>query len=655
MSSLSASRRGERFLANTTSSRELVALEIISAEVASAPGFDDAFMADPWFALASQAEQRTLRRVVDRGRLAGAYFVAYEWIPGTTLDVVKGALHARRQAMDAAMAVHIAIEICRGLNAAHTFADSAGQRRQVLHLRLRPEDVFLSIHGGVKLGGFGAPLERTVPSTALAFAAPEILRGAPVDTRADIYSVGSILNLMLSVEDPVDYGRSLAPTLAPIIADLASIVRRAMDTDPLSRWASTTALRTALQAWAKSARFDLSNQTRALPDLVRSVSPEAAEGARAPTSHWTQEDKTAVDAIDSTALRASLEEPKVAFAPQVVSVPPPRNGSFAPPIAPQVAPRNGSVTPAVAPSQVGTRQAPVRSASVSYSAEPSSAAKPLPQTSSAAGLEPRTARARGASGFAPEHAGSTALDPVDPALLRSTQTPEILSAHPPGWAPIPDVPQWMLPDGPTPSSPAPAFDHAPIDVDPFPPSALSGSLDPHDTGPFSVATPFAAPVERSAAPSTTMSEAAERGPNGTGRPPPIADPMTPAFGVVVPPEARPPKTPGKWKGDTQEGVVESDALRATMNAENAKEAGWSELLGNEVVGEKLELATPRRAKEERAKEDIKPLPPRPVSELKPPRARPPEPDGESRTGVIILAVVVVGAFFLIGLMLLGKF
>ncbi|MBI4816845.1 MAG: hypothetical protein HY791_11335 [Deltaproteobacteria bacterium] len=690
LSPLPSGRRGERFLSSSSISRDLAVVEVLSVDTTSVPGFEAAFMSDAWIALSALPDQRTVLRVFERGLSGGSYYVATEWLPGASVDTVLSALCAKRQRMDVSLAIHIAIEIARALNAGHTFTEEGGQRRPVLHLRLRPEYVFLSVHGNVKLGGFGSPLERTVPSTSLAFAAPEILRGGVVDTRADIYALGSVLNLMLAGEDPLDYGRSLAPSIASVAPDLASIVRRAMDADAGSRWASTTALRTALQAWAKSARIDLANQTRLLPDLVKAVAPETPEAAR-PQTQWTQDDKTAVDPIDSSALRASLGEPSVAIAPSIVDTsylpPSPRprgaSGGFSLEAAGQTSldPVDPTLLRALRDPQVAEpMSAPpwmIPDSNPVFGTAPEPTADPLPLAT------PSRFPAQLAPGFNPPTPQPGAFVDGAPASSAFASAPSAFSGFDPN-APLSPVP------APVPAPARPSFGNGhetPIAfTSPAPrgPSFNRPAEEPKAPTPFASPAPrgpsFNRPAEDPSSPNPFASPL-PRGPS-LSRPPPIADPETPAFGTVIPPEARPPESQGRWSGDTQEGVVEAQTLRDSIAKPNAAAArsnpptqepspqkgssGWVDLLGAEAVGskgtkaedkielanEKLELATSKRAREEarpKPQGEVKTRP-RGASEARPP----PKPKGESRVGVVLLAVMVIGAFFGIGLLLLGK-
>ena len=76
--------------------------------------------------------------------------------------------------------------------------------RGVVHRDLKPDNIMFSDEKQVKIVDFGlstvlAPGEySTICCGSIAFSAPEVLLGEPYDQKADVWSLGAILHLLLT-------------------------------------------------------------------------------------------------------------------------------------------------------------------------------------------------------------------------------------------------------------------------------------------------------------------------------------------------------------------------------------------------------------------------------------------------------------------------
>ena len=159
--------------------------------------------------------------IYDIGFHDGLPYVVSELLEGATLrgQLSRGALRVR-------VAVMQAIEIARGLAAAH----DAG----IVHRDLKPENIFVTAEGRLKILDFGLAKCRrdtlglpndssksTQPGIILGtvgYMAPEQVRGAATDHRSDIFSFGIILHEMLSGAAPFQR-ESAVETLHAILKD----------------------------------------------------------------------------------------------------------------------------------------------------------------------------------------------------------------------------------------------------------------------------------------------------------------------------------------------------------------------------------------------------------------------------------------------------
>lgn len=131
-------------------------------------------------------------------------FIVMEFIEGRELrDILSNAEEMRRVPVLPIEAIlRLAIQIVKGLQAAH--------EEGIVHRDIKPENVMINTKDQVKITDFGlakitgAELltkTGTIVGT-VAYMSPEQARGAPVDQRTDIWSVGVILYEMITGQRP---------------------------------------------------------------------------------------------------------------------------------------------------------------------------------------------------------------------------------------------------------------------------------------------------------------------------------------------------------------------------------------------------------------------------------------------------------------------
>ena len=192
-------------------------------------------------------------------------YLVQEYIPGRTL---RATMKLREGRMPVTEIVSIALDVARALAAAHA--------QGVLHRDLKPENVLHTPDGAIKVVDFG--LARFEPGAGLAgdetltrpgalpgtpgYMAPEVLRGDPVDARADQFSFGVLLYELVAGEHPFE-GTDDVTTVARILETepsglgparrecpepLARVVTTCLAKAPRDRYRTTAALVTALEA-----------------------------------------------------------------------------------------------------------------------------------------------------------------------------------------------------------------------------------------------------------------------------------------------------------------------------------------------------------------------------------------------------------------------
>jgi hypothetical protein len=144
--------------------------------------------------------------------------------PAITMELLSGGTLKDRVSAEGPMspsaAVSAVLDVIGGLDA----AQAAG----ILHRDIKPSNCFVDADGAVKVGDFGLSistltrdvqheLETTGFEGTPQFAAPEQLRGEPLDLRADIYAVGATLYYLLTGRPPLD-----TPDFRELVARVAS-------------------------------------------------------------------------------------------------------------------------------------------------------------------------------------------------------------------------------------------------------------------------------------------------------------------------------------------------------------------------------------------------------------------------------------------------
>jgi serine/threonine protein kinase len=145
--------------------------------------------------------------VYEVGMVDGEYFLALQYVEGRDLRSLTTRFRERKQRMPPDLCLFLVREITNGLAYAHRRTDEAGQPMDLVHCDISPPNILVSWEGEVKIIDFGiaksaiqkAQADETVGFGKFGYMAPEqLLRGAVVDRRTDIYSTGVLLFELLT-------------------------------------------------------------------------------------------------------------------------------------------------------------------------------------------------------------------------------------------------------------------------------------------------------------------------------------------------------------------------------------------------------------------------------------------------------------------------
>jgi serine/threonine-protein kinase len=248
---------------------KLVVLKRIWPELASDPTFAAMFLDEA--RLSVRMSHPNVVQTYEVSDQDGRMTIAMEYLDGQPLSKVLNRLMAASGMAELTLALRlrIVIEILAGLAHVHELTDYDGRPLGVVHRDVSPHNVFITYDGHVKLVDFGvakmvAASQETRPGTIkgkLAYMAPDQLRAAPIDHRADLFSVGVILWELLAgrrmwqgmtdvtIVRHLSYGLPLPPL--PLAADLPpgleAICLEALAMNPEDRYASAGEMEAELQ------------------------------------------------------------------------------------------------------------------------------------------------------------------------------------------------------------------------------------------------------------------------------------------------------------------------------------------------------------------------------------------------------------------------
>ncbi len=210
--------------------------------------------------------------IYDRGEAEGTYYIAMEYLEGSTLKDIVG----QRGPLPVGEAIGFTRDILGALKVAH--------RKGIVHRDIKPHNVMCDADGRVKVTDFGIARAGASQMTEAGsiigtaqYLSPEQARGGVVDARSDLYSVGVVLYELLTGTVPFNGDttveiamKHLSTTPEPPSARrpelpqaLDQIVLRALAKDPDERYQT-----------AEEMDAELARVAEGYP-----VSPETAEAA----------------------------------------------------------------------------------------------------------------------------------------------------------------------------------------------------------------------------------------------------------------------------------------------------------------------------------------------------------------------------------------
>src|ERR671936_1051409 len=202
------------YLAHDPRLKRNVALKLLAPELAEDDRFRVRFLRESQ--LAASLDHPNVVPVYEAGEVDGLLYIAMRYVSGTDLKALlraQGALTPER-------AIAVAAQVASALDAAH--------ERGLVHRDVKPSNVLLAGRAGREhcyLADFGLSTSASDRSAAtdpqqivgtIDYVAPEQIRGAEVDGRADVYSLACLLYESLTGDVPFRHVSDVAVIYAPL-------------------------------------------------------------------------------------------------------------------------------------------------------------------------------------------------------------------------------------------------------------------------------------------------------------------------------------------------------------------------------------------------------------------------------------------------------
>src|SRR6476660_3913984 len=158
--------------------------------------------------IAVQLQHANIAQIFDLGEVDDIFFIALEYVNGRDLRSIFDRMRSKGEALPIALACHVMMQVCEGLDYAHNKRDGQGRELHLIHRDISPQNVLIGYDGEIKLIDFGIAKAASKSSKTQAgilkgkfgYMSPEQVRGLAIDRRSDIFSIGICLYELLTME-----------------------------------------------------------------------------------------------------------------------------------------------------------------------------------------------------------------------------------------------------------------------------------------------------------------------------------------------------------------------------------------------------------------------------------------------------------------------
>jgi serine/threonine protein kinase len=249
-----------------------VVLKRILPHLAREAGFVTMFLDEA--RLVAQIRHHNVIQVQELVHSDGQLFFVMEYLEGESVAGLMRRLELRGKTIDPLLGAYILGEACAGLHAAHELTDLDGNKQEIVHRDISPQNLFVTYPGQIKVLDFGIAkaqgrdtrTEAGQVKGKFAYMSPEQCRSEPLDRRCDVFALGIVLyelttgRRLFKRDSPLAVINAICkePIVPPsrIVSDyppaLEAVCLRALAAKREDRYATAAEMRRDLLAYQRS-------------------------------------------------------------------------------------------------------------------------------------------------------------------------------------------------------------------------------------------------------------------------------------------------------------------------------------------------------------------------------------------------------------------
>jgi serine/threonine protein kinase len=158
--------------------------------------------------IAAELSHAGIVQIFELGRFSEDYYIAMEFVHGKDLRFIQERQARAGRPLDVNLTALVAVKILEALDYAHNKRDPTGKPLGIIHRDISPQNVIVSFDGEVKICDFGIAkaanrgqkTQAGVLKGKFGYMSPEQVRGLPLDGRSDLFTVGTLMYEMVTLE-----------------------------------------------------------------------------------------------------------------------------------------------------------------------------------------------------------------------------------------------------------------------------------------------------------------------------------------------------------------------------------------------------------------------------------------------------------------------